>query len=934
MARVHFIGCGVLRLDLEAAAKALNIDVVSDFLEGGLHDDPAELRLQLQAAIDAISQQADCTRIVLGYGVCGRGLIGIRARNVPLVVPKVHDCISIFLGSNKAYQEQFKRHPGTYYVSAGWFEEKVQPVGKRKKKAKDRSPLPRPERDRLEEKYGADNARHICEFLSSWQRNYKRAAFIDTGTGKRDKYETHAQTMADEFGWNYEAIQGDQSVLQRALTVDGETEDILWVPPGHIILHDPLNNSILASPEHEDTGLDVDDRSFLDGVLDPAAASTPKRRARLGLGIDAGGTYTDAVLFDLQKKTVLATGKALTTKWDYTVGIAGAIEAMKQSHLGEVDLVAVSTTLATNAIVEGYGQDVGLILMPPNQQKSELDHKPTITVKGRMNIDGEELEPIDPNEIRHVARQMLDKDGVRAFAVSGYASTRNRQHEQQIKTIIRELADVGVVCGHELSDQLNFFVRANTAVLNARIVPLLEGFLHDVNDCLQKHGVNAPVAVVKGDGSLMSTMIAVERPIETVMSGPAASVAGARYLTAVDDATVLDMGGTTSDIARLDRGRVSICADGASVGGWHTHVRALDMRTVGLGGDSRILLYQHELSVGPQRIAPISSLAAQHGSLDKQLRFLEQRLDDYKSDSTPMEFLVATGKPPTFTPTENETRILDALKKGPCSLAQLALKAGIPHWMLVQTKRLEDQFTVQRCGLTPTDILHTQGLLDIGDNAAATTMLRLFAEIKQCSTKKVQQEIHDLIARQLMVELLKKQLPTGIESGEPDPDPAFQSLMDNLFHGGDNGYRLSIELRHPLIGLGAPVSYFLPRVAGLLNGDLEIPEHAAVANAVGAITSRVTVAARAVIRADGMDGFVVEGADSQSSFDELHDASRFAAEQLRDRLFAEAEKAGTSSRDLQFNVDTRITRTAEGINVFLDRTITAEITGSPDLIVS
>ena len=215
-ARVHVIACGVLAIDIRRTAERLGIEVTSEFLEGGLHDRPGELRRRLQAAIDRASASGACERIAVGYGICGRGTVGIHARGVPLVLPKAHDCIALFLGSDAAYRREFARCPGTYYISAGWFEEKVQP------KSRESESGPRPRKgarfEELAAKHGEDNARAIIEFLTSWQRNYRRAAFIDTGAPGKARYASYAQAMADEFGWQYEALAGDLALMRKLIS--------------------------------------------------------------------------------------------------------------------------------------------------------------------------------------------------------------------------------------------------------------------------------------------------------------------------------------------------------------------------------------------------------------------------------------------------------------------------------------------------------------------------------------------------------------------------------------------------------------------------------------------------------------------------------------------------------------------------------------------
>jgi hypothetical protein len=129
--KIAVIGCAVLGMDIKHKAKQLGLAVDLKFLEAGLHERPDVLKQKLQSAIDAVSAVGGADRIVIGYGVCGRGTVGIQSRNIPLVIPKVHDCVAIFLGGDEAYRREFKKYPGTYYVSAGWHKEKAVPVSQR-----------------------------------------------------------------------------------------------------------------------------------------------------------------------------------------------------------------------------------------------------------------------------------------------------------------------------------------------------------------------------------------------------------------------------------------------------------------------------------------------------------------------------------------------------------------------------------------------------------------------------------------------------------------------------------------------------------------------------------------------------------------------------------------------------------------------------------
>ena len=317
--RIHVIACGVLAQDIRRLAELAGMDVDMQFLKGGLHETPAELRRTLQEYVDAASASGRYDRIVVGYGICGRGTVGIESREVPLAIPKVHDCIALVLGSAQAYREQFSKYPGTFYISAGWQEEKAIPLSQRRTWVTigDR----RYSYGELLEKYGTENAKQLFTFLTSWQKNYQRAAFIDTGAKSSRRHEAYARAMAAEFGWKFERISGNLSLLEKLLQGKESTEEILIVPPRYKTSFDPVSGTLKAHPIlHRDGEEEKVRRKIVPGRNRPEAL--PKSGgARIGLGIDAGGTYTDAVIYDLSAGEVLCKKKSLTTRWDFPLGI-------------------------------------------------------------------------------------------------------------------------------------------------------------------------------------------------------------------------------------------------------------------------------------------------------------------------------------------------------------------------------------------------------------------------------------------------------------------------------------------------------------------------------------------------------------------------------------------------------------------------------------
>ncbi|MDY0221802.1 MAG: DUF1638 domain-containing protein [Desulfobacterium sp.] len=923
---IHVIACGVMAPDIQHIARQKGLNVKMNFLPGGLHNTPDELRRRLQEAIDISARDSLCSRIVIGYGVCGKGTIGIRAPRVPLVFPRVHDCIALFMGSDKTYRQEFEKHPGTFYISDGWYREKESPMaGLSKKIWVGNKSMGSQE---LKDRYGEEDGGKIIDFFNSWYHNYQRAAFIDTGISTTNKSEEHARQMAKEHGWKYERITGNLSLLTRLLTQDYSDRQIVVVPPGYETIFSAIKNGIDSAPDaFSDLGCNEKTRHLVFD-MEPDTGVT----IHYGLGIDAGGTYTDASVYNFTDKKIVEKNKAQTTKWDFSVGIEEALAGIDKEALSQVKLVSVSTTLATNAIVEGEGQNTGLILMNSGTDDgdSQISHTPRCKIKGQLTISGKEIEPVDVDEVRRVVRQMIDQDKVSAFAVSGYAGSINPVHELKVKEIIEKETDLVVCCGHELSDLLNFVIRAQTAVLNARIIPRMIKFFRELDGVLRKQGIVAPVMVVKGDGTLMSAEMARVRPVETVLSGPAASVAGARLLTGLDEAMVVDMGGTTTDTAEISNGQVRICKSGATVGGFPTHVKALDMRTVGLGGDSLIRWDRDQFIIGPSRVAPIVWAQASHPlGVDSALKYMEQ----HRLSQLSQTVLVAMEGEFTFTPTVQEKKIYALLRERPRAAEELLSPLEILSVHFLPLSRLKESGMIQRCGLTPTDLLHIKGQFNRWDAQPAHRMVTLMAQFSKQPETVLIDNLLEQMETKLALELLKKQISKDFEMKSVETSPVFNQLMDQIINPGNRRYTITAKLCYPIIGIGAPVHFFLPQAGKRLNAEVIIPEHADVANAVGAITSHIMVKRKVSIKPDSSGKFIVEGADGHHRFMTIAKAESWAVKYLKDQVQSLGQLAGTNRKTVNMEIQDQVINTGNGTPLFLGRTIAATLTGSPDRVI-
>lgn len=663
----------------------------------------------------------------------------------------------------------------------------------------------------------------------------------------------------------------------------------------------------------------------------PSHATKPSSVTRIGIGIDAGGTYTDAVIFDFQTDSVLRKAKAPTTKWDFTIGIGQALDGLDAEVLRHAELVALSTTLATNAIVEGRGQPVGLLVMPPYGlfDENDIAHRPLRIIQGQLKIDGSVIAPVNSDEVRRCVQDLIRLNEVRAFAVCGYASHANPAHELEIKEIIRRECNLSVTCGHEVSDGLDYRLRATTAALNARIIPNLETLIDDVQVVLKRRGIQATVMVARSDGSLMDTAAARERPIETIVSGPAASVAGARYLSKLTEALVVDIGGTTTDTALIREGRVGICDEGAIVGGHRTHVKALDMRTLGLGGDSHITWQFRQLRIGPRRVAPLCWLASRASSCREALEWLDRRIKKHDSPSSGLDMLSLNVRETPLALDEREKRIMEALMPGPLSLDQLTQRVGALAWQFLPLERLEESHVIQRCGLTPTDALHATGQINLWDADIARRACAIYSRFLGISPDEFIERIIQQMVRNLAVELLKMQLADEVDPDGLEYSPTAMALVNNLLAGNSKEYNVSVKLHRPIIGIGAPVHFFLPQAARLLGTEAIVPPHADVANAIGAITSSVCVHQRVEICTNDAGVYIINGLEGAPTYGNLEEATRFATKELHRRILELARLAGADSTTVEITQNNRNSSTSDGSEIFVSRRIEARVTGRP-----
>lgn len=648
---------------------------------------------------------------------------------------------------------------------------------------------------------------------------------------------------------------------------------------------------------------------------------------RLGLGIDAGGTFTDTAIYRFHDEAILATAKAPTTRWNYAEGILEALDRLPVALLRQIGLVSVSTTLATNALVENRGQKVGLLLMPPygKFKEDDLSHRPLAVVKGALEMTGDVIAPVEAAEVEAAAQKMVRAQGVSAFAVSGFGATINASHELEVMEAVRRSTGLGVTCGHQVSAKLGLYERATTAIFNAQVVPYIEAFLEDLGELLRQEGIHAPILVVKGDGTLMSLAMAKEFPVETVFSGPAASVAGAKKLTGLKDALVVDIGGTTTDIAAIRKGLVETCERGSIIAGHRTHVQALNMRTKGLGGDSAIVLRHQQAAIGPGRVTPMCYLATKQPGLSEALDFLESDLRPFQMDTLPMRLVALNGHLDASALEPVEKRAVDILRERPYALEELTQRLDLPYQSFGGYSRLLRNHAVTVSALTPTDVLHAAGRVALWDAAAARRICALHAELLGVTAGAFIQQLLQTFTHELATELFEKLMEHDVDEDISAGSPVGRAILAKWLGQIGGGLSIRMQLPYPIIGVGAPAPKLLPEAVALFNTEMLTPGNYDVANAIGAITSNLVIekTVRIVPRNEG--GYAIEGLAENRSFDELEAAAECALAQLTEDVRALAGKSGIADARIASSSYDDTTRDGFGVEFFLGRTISARV---------
>jgi len=245
--KLKLVACEVLYRELCALIARSPHQVDFAYLPKGLHDIGASgMATRLQAAVD----QADAPgydAVLMGYALCNNGIVGLQARSLPLVIPRGHDCMTLFLGSRQRYQQYFTDNPGTYFLTSGWIE-RGEATGELRQLSIASMNGMDMTFEQLVAKYGEENARYLYEELCDTTRNYRQITYIAMGVEPDNRFEIQAVGRAQEHGWQFDRVQGSLSLLERLVNGDWNSDDFLVVPPGHQVVVTYDDTIIAAAP--------------------------------------------------------------------------------------------------------------------------------------------------------------------------------------------------------------------------------------------------------------------------------------------------------------------------------------------------------------------------------------------------------------------------------------------------------------------------------------------------------------------------------------------------------------------------------------------------------------------------------------------------------------------------------------------------------------
>lgn len=580
--------------------------------------------------------------------------------------------------------------------------------------------------------------------------------------------------------------------------------------------------------------------SETEGLIEPDGAKESDiiTQPRYGLGIDTGGTFTDAVIIDLDDYSIVAKKKSPTTHHDLSIGLFNSLDAVLSAtdiDPSEIVSVGISTTLATNSVLEGRGGRVGLILIGWNPTEPvAFGEDKQIFIKGGYDVKGRAINSLSLEEVTAAINE-ISKD-VDAIAISGLFANVNATQERKVKKLAIELTGLPTIAGHELSAELGIGLRAETAVLNGKLIPIVTKFFDDVENTFKKKGIKAPIMVYKGDGSIMTVEQAKIYPVQTILSGPAASSMGGKILSEQEDFIMVDIGGTSTDIAIVEEGYPQIQYKGAEIGDWRTRVKAVDMHTIALGGDSRISVVKTKFIFGPRRVIPLCTFTVDHPEIIEKIMLTD--IYDYYTLREDIDYSKLN---------DRQSRIVAGMKgKGPMSQMEV-MSAADGLWDIADDlNEMINERLLVTSSLTPTDIMVYLGMFECGNPEGAHAGVHAIAEKFGMAEKQAALMMLEEAKVAISEAVMTKLINDTMDNWKNRETMMFLRRMASL-EKTKGEFNILPKVSVPIIGIGAPSKYLMDDIGERLGTRVIFPDNFDVGNAIGAVSSKVVESLSAMV---------------------------------------------------------------------------------------
>ncbi|WKY44044.1 hydantoinase/oxoprolinase family protein [Eubacteriaceae bacterium ES2] len=566
----------------------------------------------------------------------------------------------------------------------------------------------------------------------------------------------------------------------------------------------------------------------------------------IGLGIDTGGTCTDAVLYDMETSAILSIGKTLTTREMLEEGIRNAISLLDKNNLKKVSFVSLSTTLATNACVENRGGRVKLLFIGLKAEtvKEIYADYGFESIDDLYFIDGVPeggfCQAVEPDWDK-LYGMLDDFSGAESIGIVQYfPEWNNAAFEKKAREIFEKHFDVPVICGSELFSDINAVRRGAGTYLNIRLIPIIKKFLQAVKNVLAEIGLDVPVYVVRSDGSLMNEEFTKMFPVETLLCGPAASAMGGAWMANQPDALVVDIGGTTTDIAALKNGLPVTVAGGIKINGWKTFVKGIYVDTFGLGGDSAVRFKNNDIYLESFRVIPIAMVAQKYPYITTKLQALFD--DRKKRKGFIYEGFVLQGRLNQAEKySQHQIDLVEKLKSGPLMFEEVGQICGRFN-IDACVQSLEKENIIMRFGITPTDFMHVRGDYTAYCTQAPEIAIQYLAKVCEMDKNALVEKLYDIFRKKLycnIVRVLLEKSRDDYKNGLPKEVEKFVEMTYAMEHSDWVQPLFRTDLK--IVGVGGPAHIFMAEVGRKLGSDVYIHENAKVANAIGTLAGRVSV---------------------------------------------------------------------------------------------